>query len=143
LAKRPSAGRGNCHGSGRRRGDGDQTNSWGKWKSNAKAVNAVTTSGGIRKFKGKWSMMCKSCGWNTTHTTKFHDSYVKDPALFSLLAGVVHANVGQKLVICDVLQVLPCLKTKINMLILGDATKFRNGLFNRFSLSYPSPAIVQ
>jgi hypothetical protein len=53
-------------------------------KSNAKAVNAVTPSGGIRKHKGKWSMMCKSCGWNTTHTTGFHDSYVKDHALFSL-----------------------------------------------------------
>ncbi len=30
--------------------------------------------------------MCKSCGWNTTHTTGFHDSYVEDPALFSLPA---------------------------------------------------------
>jgi hypothetical protein len=69
--------------SGHGRGDGDKTNSRGKWKSNAKAVNAVTTSGGIRKRKGKWSMMCKSCGWNTTHTTGFHDSYVKDPASFS------------------------------------------------------------
>ncbi len=68
-------------------GDGDKTNSRGKWKSNAKAVNAVTTSGGVRKHKGKWSMMCKSCRCNTTHTTGFHDSYyVKDPALFSLPA---------------------------------------------------------
>jgi hypothetical protein len=46
-------GRGNGRGSGRGRGDGDRTNSRGKWKSNAKAVNAVTTSGGIRKCKGK------------------------------------------------------------------------------------------
>jgi hypothetical protein len=77
-------GRGNGRGSGRGHGDGDKTNSHGKWKINAKTVNAVTTSGGIRKHKGKWSMMCKPCGWNTTHTTGFHDSYVKDPALFSL-----------------------------------------------------------
>ncbi len=55
-------GHGNSRGSGRRRGDGDKTNSRRKWKSNAKAVNAVTTSGGVRKRKGKWSMMCKSCG---------------------------------------------------------------------------------
>jgi hypothetical protein len=79
-------GRGNGCGSGRGHGDGDKTNSRGKWKSNAKAVNAVTTSGGIRKHKGKWSMMCKSCGWKSTHTTGFHDSYVKDPASFSLPA---------------------------------------------------------
>ncbi len=30
--------------------------------------------------------MCKSCGWNTTHTTGFNDSYVEDPALLSLPA---------------------------------------------------------
>ncbi len=30
--------------------------------------------------------MCKSCGWNTTHTTGFQGSYVKDPALFFLPA---------------------------------------------------------
>jgi hypothetical protein len=79
-------GRGNGCGSGCGHGDGDKANSRRKWKSNAKAVNAVTTSGGVIKPKGKWSMMCKSCRWNTTHTTGFHDSYVKDPALFSLSA---------------------------------------------------------
>jgi hypothetical protein len=30
--------------------------------------------------------MCKSCGWNTTHTTGFHNSYVEDHASFSLPA---------------------------------------------------------
>jgi hypothetical protein len=79
-------GRRNGRGSGRGCGDGDKTNSRGKWKSNAKAVNTVTTSGGIRKRKFKRSMMCKSCGWNTIHTTGFHNSYVKDSALFSLPA---------------------------------------------------------
>jgi hypothetical protein len=49
-------------------------------------MNAVTTSGGVGKHKGKWSMMCKSCGWNTTLTTEFHNSYAKDPTLFSLPA---------------------------------------------------------
>ncbi len=79
-------GRGCRCGSGRGPGDCDKANPRRKWKSNAKAVNAVTTSGGIGKHKGKWSMLCKSCGWNTTHTTGFHDSYAKDPALFSLPA---------------------------------------------------------
>ncbi len=79
-------GRRRGHGSGLGCGDGNKANPRGKWKSNAKAVNAVSTSGGIGKYKGKWSMMCKSCGWNTTHTTGFHDSYAKDPDLFSLPA---------------------------------------------------------
>jgi hypothetical protein len=79
-------GRGNGRGSGGGCGDDNKTKSHKKWKSNAKAVNAVTTSDGVRKHKGKWSMMCKSCGWNTTHTTGFHDSYAKDPALCSLPA---------------------------------------------------------
>jgi hypothetical protein len=79
-------GHGNGRGSRCGRGDGDKTNSRRKWKSDAKAVNAVTTSGGVRKHKGMWSMMCKSCRWNTTHITGFHNSYVKDPASFSLPA---------------------------------------------------------
>ncbi len=55
-------GRGNGCGSGHGCGDGINTKSRRKWKSNAKAVNAVTTFGGIRNHKGKWSMICKSCG---------------------------------------------------------------------------------
>ena len=31
-------------------------------------------------------MVCKSCGWNTTHTTGFHDKWVADPKTFSLPA---------------------------------------------------------
>jgi hypothetical protein len=85
-------GHNGCDGRGRGRGsgcgcdDGDKANPRGKWKSNAKGVNAVTTSGGVGKHKDKWSMMCKSCRWNTTHTIGFHNSYAKDPALFSLPA---------------------------------------------------------
>jgi hypothetical protein len=44
-------GRGNGHGSGRDHRDDDKTNSCGKSKSNAKAVNALTTSSGVRKRK--------------------------------------------------------------------------------------------
>ena len=47
---------------------------------------ALTTNGGIGKHNGKWSMVCKSCGWNTTHTTGFHDKWVADPKSFSLPA---------------------------------------------------------
>ncbi len=45
----------------------------------------LTTNGGIGKHNGKWSMVCKLCGWNTTHTTGFHDKWVADPT-FSLPA---------------------------------------------------------
>ncbi len=80
-------GRGRGRGSGHGRGDGNKAIPCGKWKGDAKAVNAVTTSGGVGKHKGKWSMKCKSSGWNTTHTTGFHNPYAKDPAfLFSLPA---------------------------------------------------------
>ncbi len=46
---------------------------------------ALTTNGGIEKHDGKWSMVCKSCGWNSTHTTGFHDKWVADPKSFSPL----------------------------------------------------------
>ena len=68
---------------GRGRGDGgsgNQTNTCGKWKGNDAKVSAVlTTYSGIGKHNGKWSMVFKSCGWNTTHTTGFHDKWVADP----------------------------------------------------------------
>jgi hypothetical protein len=31
-------------------------------------------------------MVCKSCGWNTTLTTGYHDKWVDDPKSFSLPA---------------------------------------------------------
>jgi len=72
-------GRGGHGGGGRfacrGRGDaGNRINTCGKWKGNDVKVSAVlTTNGGIGKHNRKWSMVCKSCGWNTTHTTEFHD----------------------------------------------------------------------
>ncbi len=45
-------GRGRGRGSGHGHGDGNKANPHGKLKSNAKAVNAVTTSGGIGKTNG-------------------------------------------------------------------------------------------
>jgi hypothetical protein len=49
---------------------------------------ALTTNSGIGKHNGKCSMVCKSCacGWNTTHTTGYHDKWVADPKSFSLPA---------------------------------------------------------
>jgi hypothetical protein len=73
--------------SGRGRGVSDKAYNRGKWNNNSKATNAsVGNFGGIGKHKGKWSVMRKSCGWNTTHTTGFHESSVEDPSSFSLPA---------------------------------------------------------
>ena len=77
-------GQGRGRGSGRGRGDSNKFNSRGKWKSDSKSTNTLSTSTGVEKRNGKWSMMCKTCGWNTTHTTGFHSSYKDDPARFSL-----------------------------------------------------------
>ena len=77
-------GRGRGRGYGRGRGDSDKAVSRGKWKSDAKSVKTLYTPTGVEKRNGRWSMMCKTCGWNTTHTTGFHSSYKDDPASFSL-----------------------------------------------------------
>ena len=77
-------GRGRGRGNGRGRGDSDKAVSRGKWKSDAKSVKTLYTPTGVEKRNGRWSMMCKTCGWNTTHTTGFHSSYKDDPASFSL-----------------------------------------------------------
>jgi hypothetical protein len=71
---------GSCS-AGQGRGDGgNQTNTRGKWKGDdAKASAALTTNGGIRKHKRKRSMVCESCGWDTTHTTGYHNTRVADP----------------------------------------------------------------
>jgi hypothetical protein len=47
---------------------------------------ALTTNGSIGKHNGKWSMVCKSCRWNTTHTTGYHGKWVADPKSCSLPA---------------------------------------------------------
>ena len=85
-------GRGGRGGGGRfagqGRGDaGNRTNNCGKWKGDdAKVSAALTTNGGIGKHNRKWSMVCKSCGWNTAHTTGYRDKWVADPKSFSLPA---------------------------------------------------------
>ena len=52
----------------------------------AKVSAELTTNGGFGKHNGKWSMVCKSCRWNTTHTTGYLDKQVADPKSFSLPA---------------------------------------------------------
>jgi hypothetical protein len=35
-------------------------------------------------IEGVWKMSCSKCGWNETHTTKFHDDQARNPALFKV-----------------------------------------------------------
>ncbi len=79
---------GGGHFAGQAHGDaGNQTNTRSKWKGDDVNVSAVLTiNGGIGKHTGKWNMVCKSCRWNTTHTTGFQDTWVADPKTFSLPA---------------------------------------------------------
>jgi hypothetical protein len=47
-----------------------------KWKGDdAKVSTVLTTNGCIGKHNGKRSMVCKSCGWNTTHITGHRVEY--------------------------------------------------------------------
>ncbi len=52
---------------------------------NDKATSALSTIGGIKKHEGKWRMTCKTCGWNTIHTSGFHNLWAKDLMHFSFL----------------------------------------------------------
>jgi hypothetical protein len=83
-------GRGGCfnggHGQGHGCGDGNKSNTHGKWKGDGKATSALSTIGGIGKHKGELCITCKTCGWNTTHTSGYHNLWAKDPHAFSLPA---------------------------------------------------------
>ena len=76
---RGSGGRG----SGRGRGDGGKANTRGKWKGDDKASAAIS---GVELHNGKWTMLCKSCGRNKTHTTGFHEEWAAAPNSFRLPA---------------------------------------------------------
>lgn len=63
----------------------------GKKKFSSAAANAAqgATSSGVKYQNGKWMMHCgkvnrdgNKCGWNCTHTTKYHAKFVKNPSAF-------------------------------------------------------------
>ncbi len=75
--------------SGRGRGDGGKANTRGKWQRDGPKTLAVASSGGdgLVLNKGKWHMMCRSCGQNSTHTTGFHARWAAGPTSFTLPAN--------------------------------------------------------
>ncbi len=86
-------GSGGC-GCGRKCGDGcggrggDHTNNWRKWGTNkgdpATPGTNTSSSDGVKKQNGKWTMNCKSCRWNETHTSWFHGEWNHNQSSFCI-----------------------------------------------------------
>ena len=76
-------GRGRGDRGGRGGGAGRGSGSDGQrapWDSTAKGTNS-----GVMMIDGAWKMLCnKGCGWNETHTTKFHDEHQRSAATFKV-----------------------------------------------------------
>ena len=57
---------------------------------------------GVMNVEGTWKMNCSKCGWNETHTSKFHDEQLRNAASFKvpphhpfwLLSGKVYQAAG-------------------------------------------------
>ena len=47
----------------------------------------VWANSGIHMVNGTLMLSCKTCGYNTTHSTKFHGAWAKNPASFKLSAN--------------------------------------------------------
>ncbi len=66
-------GGGAGHGSG---SEGQQA----PWDSTAKSSNS-----GVMMVNGAWKMLCnKGCGWNESHTKKYHDEHQRLAATFKV-----------------------------------------------------------
>jgi len=76
---RPDPGeakKGGSPGGGSQGGGGRQK--WSKPSSNAAGANGLMT------IKGEAHAHCKTCGWNTTHSTKYHEAAMAQGASFNL-----------------------------------------------------------
>jgi hypothetical protein len=58
-----------------------------KDKSSAEYQRKVWANQGIAMVNGSLMVNCKSCGFNTTHSTKFHDLWAENPTTFRLSAN--------------------------------------------------------
>ncbi len=65
-------------------------NTWGKWDATKGAPATLSTNtslgGGVEKKNRKWIMNCKSCGWNESHTSKYHGEWNQNQSTFSIPA---------------------------------------------------------
>ena len=59
----------------------------GQNKSSAEYQQKVWAEAGIGMFNGQLMVKCKTCGFNTTHSTRYHNRYKKNPSTFKLSAS--------------------------------------------------------
>jgi hypothetical protein len=77
-ARDSEGGRGG-RGGGAGRGSGSEGQR-APWDSTAKSSNS-----GVMMANGAWKMLCnKGCGWNESHTTKYHDEHQRLAAMFKV-----------------------------------------------------------
>jgi hypothetical protein len=94
-------GRGDCGGEGRGAGGGGERAPWND-ENAKKGANS-----GVMKIEGIWKMNCSKCGWNESHTTKYHDKQSRNAASFKVpphhpfwcLSGKIYQTAGSASVI--------------------------------------------
>jgi hypothetical protein len=48
-------------------------------------VQQKSSNSGVMMVNGAWKMLCnKGCGWNESHTTKYHDEHQRSAATFKV-----------------------------------------------------------
>ena len=76
-----------CGRSGKGGRGGDRTNIWGKWGTKYCPTDPKKnkiSANGIEERNGSWMMNCKSCGWNNTHTSRYHGKWTCNQSAFKL-----------------------------------------------------------
>ena len=68
-----------------------QRKKWGTNDGSDKKEKGITNNSGLSKFDGVWHMHCnKGCGWNKTHTTKFHGKFKATPPAYPSMLPPQH-----------------------------------------------------
>ena len=75
-------GRGGRGKRGGRGGRGDREGDRAPWNDD----NAKKGTNGVMNIEGTWKMNCSKCGWNETHTSKYHDEQARNAASFKIPA---------------------------------------------------------
>ena len=96
-------GRGNRGRRGGRGGGAGRGGDRAPWNDD----DAKKNKSGVMNIEGVWKMSCSKCGWNETHTTKFHDKQARNAASFKvpphhpywLLSGKTYQAAGAAAVV--------------------------------------------
>lgn len=80
--KKDQAGENGAGGKTKTGGNPNKSNAYGKG-----AYSPPTSGEVVRKIKQRIYCACQKCGWNESHSTKYHDSWVANKANFALPAN--------------------------------------------------------